>query len=271
MRLAVTHRTVYRYAEPIPYEIQTLRLQPRPYEGMVVLNWRVEGEGGRVLPGFVDGLGNMVHCHAIDRPHRESAIGVTGEVETRRSDGVVQGAPEPLPPAFFLRATSLTLADAAIAALARAAATGRSAIEKLHGLMQGVRDRLAYRPGVTDATTSAADALATGSGVCQDHAHLFIAAARSLGIPARYVSGYLWTGRDGEAYDASHAWAEAFVPELGWVGFDAANRICPTENYIRVAVGLDYWAAAPVRGLRRGLAEESLSVRVQVQRQGADQ
>jgi transglutaminase-like putative cysteine protease len=271
MHLSVLHRTVYRYTDTIRYAIQTLRLQPRPYDGLAVVNWRVEGEGKGSLPSFVDGLGNIVHCQTIDRPHREAAITVTGEVETRRNDGVVVGATEPLPPLFFLRATPLTAPDAAIAALARDSATANDTIERLHGLMHGVRDRLDYRPGATDSSTSAAGALAQGFGVCQDHAHLFIAAARSIGIPARYVSGYLWTGGDDEAYEASHAWAEAFVPELGWVGFDAANRLCPTENYIRVAIGLDYAAAAPVRGLRRGPAEENLSVKVQVRRQGADQ
>jgi transglutaminase-like putative cysteine protease len=137
--------------------------------------------------------------------------------------------------------------------------------------MNRVRDRLDYRPGATDATTTATAALAQGYGVCQDHSHVFIAAARFLGIPARYVSGYLWTGVDDRPYDASHAWTEAHVPGLGWVGFDAANRICPTENYVRVAVGLDYDAAAPVRGLRRGPAEESLDVEVHVRREGAEQ
>lgn len=271
MRLAVVHRTVYRYTDPIRYAIQTLRLEPRPYEGMLVRAWRVEGEDRRPLPRFIDGLGNVVHCRAIDRPHREAAIIVTGEVETRRSDGVVLGTVETLPPPFFLRETPLTAPDDAIAALAEAVRAERDPISRLHALMNDVRDRLDYRPGATDATTAAASALAQGHGVCQDHAHVFIAAARVLGIPARYVSGYLWTGADDRPYDASHAWAETHIPGLGWVGFDAANRICPTENYVRVAVGLDYDAAAPVRGLRRGPAEESLSVEVQVRRDGAEQ
>jgi transglutaminase-like putative cysteine protease len=270
MRLSVMHRTVYRYTAPIRYAIQTLRLEPRPYEGLTVLNWRVEGDGPRPLPRFIDGLGNAVHTQTIDRPHREAAITAIGEVETRRGDGVVLGTVEPLPPLFFLRTTPLTAPDAAIATLADDGAGGNR-IDRLHALMHRVRDRLDYRPGATDIDTSAAVALAQGFGVCQDHAHLFIAAARVMGIPARYVSGYLWTGIDAQPYDASHAWAEAFVPELGWLGFDPANRICPTENYIRVAVGLDYSAAAPVRGLRRGPAEESLDVEVQVRRQGADQ
>jgi transglutaminase-like putative cysteine protease len=271
MRLQVFHRTVYRYSAPIRYAIQSLRLEPRPYEGLNVLNWRVEGEGHHALPSFLDGLGNIVHCYSIDRPHSEAAVSVTGEVDTRRDDGVVVGTVEPMPPEFFLRTTPLTEPDPAIRALAASAAGGKDLIDRLHRLMQTVRDRLDYRPGTTDSQTNAADALANGVGVCQDHAHLFIAAARSIEIPARYVSGYLWTGQNGEEYEATHAWAEACVPDLGWVGFDAANRICPNENYIRVAVGLDYWAAAPVRGVRRGAAEESLSVKVQVRSAGGDQ
>lgn len=271
MRLTVTHRTVYRYTEPVRYTIQTLRLEPRPYEGLTVLNWRVEGESVRGLPRFIDGLGNVVHCQTIDRLHRQATITASGEVETRRGDGVVLGTVEPLPPLFFLRSTPLTQSDAAIEALAHDQNESGDRIERLYRLMYRVREQLDYRPGATDSTTTAAAALAQGHGVCQDHAHLFCAAARLLGIPARYVSGYLWTGKDDQPYDASHAWAEAFVPNLGWVGYDAANRVCPTENYIRVAVGLDYSAAAPVRGLRRGPAEESLSVEVQVRRQGADQ
>jgi transglutaminase-like putative cysteine protease len=270
MRLSVTHRTIYRYTEPVRYTIQTLRLQPQPYEGLSVLSWRVEGESSRALPRFIDGLGNFVHTQTIDRPHREACVTAIGEVETRRGDGVALGTIEPLPPLFFLRTTPLTAPDAAIAALAEDGGGGDS-IDRLHALMHRVRDRLDYRPGMTDIETTAAAALAQGFGVCQDHAQLFVAAARLMGIPARYVSGYLWTGDEPQPGAASHAWAEAHVPGLGWVGFDAANRVCPTECYIRVAVGLDYSAAAPVRGLRRGPAEESLTVDVQVRRPGGDQ
>lgn len=270
MRLAVMHRTVYRYTEPIRYAIQTLRLEPQPYEGLTVLNWRVEGDSSRSLPRFVDGFGNVVHCQTLDRPHREASVTAIGEVETRRGDGVVAGTVEPLPPLFFLRTTPLTAPDAAIAALADDGGAG-NAIDRLHALMHRVRDRLDYRPGVTDIETTASAALSQGFGVCQDHAQLFVAAARLMGIPARYVSGYLWTGDQAQPGDASHAWAEAYVPDLGWLGFDAANRICPTEYYVRVAVGLDYRASAPVRGLRRGPAEESLAVDVRVRRQGGDQ
>jgi transglutaminase-like putative cysteine protease len=270
MRLTVSQRIHQTYAEPVLYAIDALRLQPRPYEGMLVLNWRVASRG-RALPGHIDGLGNMVHCHSIAGLHREATITVTGEVETRRNDGLVEGAPETLPPAFFLRATPLTAVDAAIADLAHASTRVRGTIEKLHDLMQGVRDHLAYRPSAAQDQISAADALRHGTGACQDHAHLFIAGARALGIPARYVSGYLAAGRTGVSGDACHAWAEAFVPELGWVGFDPAHRICPTENYIRVAIGLDCRKAAPVRSVRRGADEESRRVEVRVSRPDADQ
>jgi transglutaminase-like putative cysteine protease len=270
MRLQVRHQTAYHYASPIDYAIQTLRLSPRPHDGLAVVRWRVRGEGRHDLPSFVDGFGNLAHSHTVNRPHSSAAVFVEGEVETRSTDGVVRGAAEPLPPAFFLRATPLTAADPAIGALARSV-TGDSELDRLYALMNAVRDRLDYRPGVTDAATTAAAALVAGAGVCQDHAHLFIAAARLLGIPARYVGGYLWTGDEVREYEASHAWAEAYVDHLGWVGFDAANRICPGEAYIRTAIGLDYWSAAPVRGVRRGEASERLAVKVSVMQAGAEQ
>jgi transglutaminase-like putative cysteine protease len=125
--------------------------------------------------------------------------------------------------------------------------------------MLAIRERVDYVVGVTSSATTAAEALAQGRGVCQDHAQVFAAAARCLGHPARYVSGYLWT--EAGTSDANHAWAEAHVDGLGWVGFDPAN---PTEAYVRVAIGLDYLEAAPVRGVRRGVAEETLDVAVDV-------
>jgi transglutaminase-like putative cysteine protease len=271
MHLRVFHRTRYRYSAPVSYSIQTLRLTPVPYEGLTVLDWRIEVNGRSALPSLIDGLGNILHCHSIDGPHCDTTITAEGVVDTHSADGIVIGAPEPLPPVFFLRATPLTAADAAIVELAREAAAGKDPLETLHGLMHSARARLSYQPGHTDVETSAAVALQRGRGVCQDHAHLLIAAARAIGIPARYVSGYLWTGNDMQDHDASHAWTEAFVDGLGWIGFDASNGICPDETYIRVSVGLDYWAAAPVRGVRRGAAAEEMRVEVQVQHASADQ
>jgi transglutaminase-like putative cysteine protease len=264
MLLTLRHETSYAYSEPIAYAIQSLRMTPRAYDGLSILSWRVRGTSKHELPSFTDGFGNLVHSHSVNELHRGYRITVEGKVETRDTQGLVQGAPEPLPPGFYLRPTPLTTSSAAIAELARAGTAAPGSVDWAVALMQEVRDRIDYKPGLTDARTRAEEALAKGVGVCQDHAHVFIAAARALAVPARYVSGYLWTGTNGGVEEASHAWAEAFLDGLGWVGFDPSNRIQPTESYIRLAVGLDYHSAAPVRGIRRGIGEESLSVSLRV-------
>ena len=128
--------------------------------------------------------------------------------------------------------------------------------------MLGIAEAVAYKPGETHVHTTGAEALEQGSGVCQDHAHIFCAAARALDIPARYVSGYMTQGVGHDAHTASHAWGEAFVDSLGWVGFDPTNRACPDESYVRTAIGLDYSEAGPMRGVRAGGGDEELSVRV---------
>ena len=261
MRLAIRHTTAYRYSQPIVYAIQTLRLTPRPYEGFNVISWRVRGEGKHELPSLVDGYGNIVHCHTMNRTHDQASIIVEGDVETSASDGIVRGAVETLPPLFYLRPTRLTAIDETIRALALGVA-GKG-YDRLLGWMDAVRRMVDYRSGTTDAATTAAEALRAGAGVCQDHAHLFIAGARAMGIPARYVGGYLWSGGD-SGREASHAWAEAYLADFGWIGFDPANRCLPGEAYVRASIGLDYWSAAPVRGVRRGAGEESLAVDVKV-------
>ena len=127
-----------------------------------------------------------------------------------------------------------------------------------------------YVVGATHVHTSAAEALKDGEGVCQDHAHIFISAARVMGLPARYVNGYFLTDSD-EPAEAHHAWAEVWMGGLGWLGFDPANRLCPTDRYVRLACGLDSASAAPIRGTRRGGVEEALDVTVEVQQQSAQQ
>ena len=266
MRIHVRHRTVYRYDTRIDYTIQLLRLCPRDHEGQSVLGWDLRVPGRKEpLPVSEDGFGNIVHVHTVNAAHDETAVEIEGEAETSDTHGVVRGGEERLPPAFFLRPTTMTARDAAIEDLAEGAVAGASDdVERLHRLMDEVRRRIAYAVGASDATTTAKAALAKGEGVCQDHAHVFIAAAQSLGYPARYVSGYLWTGDNAEPYQAGHAWAEAYVEGLGWVGFDPANGVSPSDAYVRTAVGQDYQTAAPVRGLRRGLASEDLHVEVRI-------
>jgi transglutaminase-like putative cysteine protease len=205
----------------------------------------------------------------VDRPHQEVHIRVTGQVETTDTGGVLSGTLEPFPPQFYLRETEQTRADGAIRALARSVQDmSENTLDCLHRLMAAIRDAIDYRTGETDAMTSAIEAITNGAGVCQDHAHVFIAAARSLDIPARYVSGYLLNAETGSESEAAHAWAEALVPDLGWVAFDVANRVCANDLYVRIGVGLDYREAAPVRGVRRGGGEETMSVNVRVAQAG---
>jgi transglutaminase-like putative cysteine protease len=269
MLISVRHFTRYRYAEPVAYAIESLRLTPATFKGQRVHAWQVRVAGaGRPLE-FRDGFGNLVQLVTVNVRHQELVIEAAGTVETEDCHGVVAGPPNVSPPRVFLRETAQTRPDAAIRTLAAAVGTG-DRLERLHALAAAVRDRVEYVPGATDAHTGAAEALADGRGVCQDHAHIFIAAARTLGVPARYVTGYLVLGAQSTA-EAHHAWAEAHVEGLGWVGFDVANRICPTERYVRLAAGLDAGYAAPVVGSRRGGSAEALDVSVEVEQQSAQQ
>ena len=270
MLISVRHVTRYRYAEPVSYTIQSLRLTPASFEGQRVLDWQVRAAGVPPALQFRDGFGNVVHLITVNGRHEELVIEAGGTVETRDCNGVVAGLAKGAPPRVFLKETPQTTPDGAIRGLAEAvlveAGHGKDTLAKLHALLAAVRDRVEYVAGETDTHTSAAEALADGKGVCQDHAHIFIAAARTLAIPARYVTGYLVLDGQGTA-EAHHAWAEAWVEGLGWVGFDVANRVCPTDCYVRLACGLDAGYAAPIVGSRRGGETETLDVSVTVQQQ----
>ncbi|GAB2501251.1 transglutaminase domain-containing protein [Arenimonas alkanexedens] len=226
-------------------------------------SWRVEVNGRVLPPTSVDGFGNPVATHAIDHKVSQLHLAVHAVVITHDRSGVHGDDAGGLPPMFFLKPTPLTLPSPGIIALADAVAGEGAALERLHRLVNAVRDHVDYISDTTHAGTSAAEAFAAGSGVCQDHAQVLIAAARHLGFPARYVSGYLCP-MDASAAAASHAWTELFVDGLGWVGFDPANRVSPDEHYVRVACGRDYADAAPVRGLHRGGEDETLEVDVRI-------
>ena len=265
MRARIYHETVYRYDTPIDYSCQLIRMTPGPYERQRVLDWRVGGLGELSLSSTSDGFGNLMHMLTLDRMHQSATIVATGTVEVEDTHGIVRGAVETLPPSFYLMETPITAPDDALQALARRFSKGGSADARLatmHKLMNGIREAVDYEVGATHVQTTAAEALRAGHGVCQDHAHVFMACARLLGVPARYVSGYLVTGEGDEVFEASHAWAEAHIEDLGWVAFDPANAICATDRYVRVAVGRDYRDAAPTRGVRRGMADEHLEVNI---------
>lgn len=269
MRISIGHVSRYVYSEPTKYSILALRLTPPSFQGQRVVEWRVSAPGIDTVKPFRDGFGNMVHLVSCTEEHSESLIIAKGVVDTEDRAGIVRGLLDPAPLRVYRRSTPKTTATKEIIALQREA-SAKADIRGMHNLMHAVRDAIEYQIGATTAHTTAAEALAEGRGVCQDHAHVFIAAARSLGIPARYVSGYILTGAD-EPSDANHAWSEVWLEGLGWVGFDPANGVCPTEKYVRLATGLDATFAAPIRGSRRGVANEELDVIVEVQQQSSQQ
>jgi transglutaminase-like putative cysteine protease len=264
MRLKITHQTSYRYDQPVQSLVQSLRLTPSVFEGQRVVDWAISVSGGQRGAAFRDGAGDWIEGWTVRGPVEEVTVAIEGQIDTRDTAGVLRGHREGVNPLVYLRATALTKPDAGLRELA-ASVTGDDALDLAHKLSAAVSGAIAYLPGVTEAGTTAAEALALGQGVCQDHAHALIACAHLHGLPARYVSGYLHSSADGEPHDAAHAWTEIHVGSLGWVGFDAANACCPDARYVRLGSGYDAQDAAPVRGLTVGSGAESMDVRLQVQ------
>jgi len=265
MRLRIAHSIVLRYDPPAPGVIQVLRLTPRNHEGQYVIGWRIDVSADARLNAHEDAFGNLTHVFTVDGPLEVLSIKVDGEVETQNTDGVVRGTVERFPPSLFLRDTPLTQADKRIREFAQEARAANSGdvLADLHALLHRLHDEL---PGAGDEpqeAATAAEVFARKRGIARDLTHIFIGAAHSLHIPARYIAGYFCADSAAEQH-SGHAWAEAFVPDLGWVGFDAANCVCPTDAYVRVAVGLDALGAVPVRGTRYGIGGETLAVAINV-------
>ncbi len=263
MRLTVDHVTRYRYDRPVRAVVQSHRLTPSTYDGQRVMDWNITVSNGTMGGAFRDGAGDRVQGWTVAGPVEEITVTVHGTVETTDLTGVLRGHRETVNPECYMRATLPTRADMALRRLGEGAAVAEG-LDLAHALSEAVADAIAYRPGVTTAHTTAAEALALGEGVCQDHAHALIAVARTRGLPARYVSGYLHSDASGDAHEAAHAWAELFLPGFGWVGFDPANRCCPDDRYIRLGSGFDAQDAAPIRGISRGEGREALDVAVAV-------
>jgi transglutaminase-like putative cysteine protease len=268
MRICVAHETVYRYDPPCTGVIQTLRLTPRNHTGQYVVNWRIDVSADCRLEPQEDAFGNITHAFSVAGPVGELRLLVEGEVETQDTAGVVRGAVERFQPALFLRETALTHVDKAIRVYATqfAGPPATNRLATLHNLLAGLHRDVVFDTQATSAAPSAVDALRRGRGISQDFAHIFIAVARALGVPARFVAGY-FRGEHACAQNglnAGHAWAEAHVPDLGWVGFDPATGICVTDQHVRVAVGLDHLGAARVRGAHYGGGQEDVAVNLNV-------
>jgi transglutaminase-like putative cysteine protease len=267
MRIRIAHETRYTYERPARAIQQVFRLTPRDHEGQHVVTWRLEPSAEGTLRAAEDPYGNICHHFAPEGEISEFTLRVTGIVETHEAAGLVQGTVERLPDLVYLRDTELTAADNAIRVFAHdlGPASSGDTLSLLHKLLEAVHGEVAFDTGTTDVGTTAAQSFALRRGVCQDLTHIFISAARCLGVPARYASGYFRRVDGVVEQDAGHAWAEAKTPELGWVGFDPANGISTTEAHVRVAVGLDYLSVAPIRGTRRGGGSETLEVTLRVE------
>ncbi len=266
MRLKIRHETRFTYATPAHSAIQLLRLTPRNHDGQFVKRWRVEADADYRLDRDEDAFGNITHLFSIEGPIESMSIAVEGEVETTDTAGIVRGTAERAPLGLWLRDSALTIADPPVRDFARAtsAREGGQTLPSLHAINEEIHDLMTLISDEDGLTQKPEDVFKTLKGTSRDLAQYFIACARVLHIPARYVSGYYLTGEDGDA-GGSHAWAEAHVDGIGWIGFDPAIGRSPTDHYIRVAVGIDSLDAAPVRSAHLGGFDEELKASVRVQ------
>ncbi len=268
MLISIKHKTKYTYEEEAAHTIQSLRLTPRSFPGQNIVNWKISAPNKENALEFLDCYGNMVHTITIAEPHDKVIITAEGTVETADTNGVVSGLNDLAPSSVFLRKTQQTEPSPEIKELATRSVKGDT-LATMHELNHKILEKVEYVKGVTTNKTSASESFELGKGVCQDHTHIFIAAARTLNVPARYITGYLLTEDDNA--EAHHAWAEVYVNNLGWVGFDVSNQLCPTEHYVRLSCALDAGGAAPVRGAYQGGEDETLNVTVEVKQQQQSQ
>ncbi len=265
MRLRIAHSTTYRYEPPASGVIQILRMTPGSHDSQYVADWQIDVSTDSRLDKHEDAFGNITHV-LTHGPLSDLTITVEGLIETQDTGGILRGTDERFPPSLFLRPTDLTDLTPAMEALVRELTPSAESdpLGYLHALMLGINAHMTFDTDPTSSGTTASEAFSLKRGVCQDYAHIFIACARIGGIPARFVSGHFWRADGANQQEAGHAWAEAHVPGLGWVGFDPANAICTTDAHARIAIGLDYLGAAPVRGTRYGGGMETLTVAVRV-------
>lgn len=262
MDLTINHITEYSYDAPVDYALQKVRLRPQSSRLQEVRHWCVDVTGGTIETSYLDHYGNHVDLVSMTPGARSLTLRASGTVITEDQAGILGQVYGCAPLWHFCEPTLMTMPGPAIRALPLE--IGADPVADLHALSAAILKALPYESGRTEVDTSAEDALSGSHGVCQDHAQIFVAAARLAGLPARYVSGYLMMD-DRTEQDATHAWAEAHVEGLGWTGFDISNGVSPDARYVRIATGRDARDAAPVEGLRRGTAQETLMVSLQVQ------
>lgn len=288
MKLHVQHRTAYRYSGPVTLAHNQARLTPRTFETQRCLFTQLQIEPHpTLLVTWSDFFGNPTTYFTMEEPHLDLSITMEAEVElspqpikaaaahdlpweqaahwlTSRHDPVTLAATP------FLYASPYCKLGAEVERYARKSfSPGRKLYEAVRELTQRIFTDFKYDPQATTINTTTEELFRIGRGVCQDFAHLQIACLRSVGLAARYVSGYLVTrpppGKPKLiGSDASHAWLSVFFPELGWIDFDPTNNCLPTAEHITLAWGRDYFDIAPIKGLYLGESQSTLSVAVDV-------
>jgi len=259
MKLNIQHVTHYDYSAPVQYALQSLCLTPQASAHQTVHDWTLSAPA----PLFAqrDGYGNMAHTWSLAQRLYASSVRAGGMVETHASPWLADDA---VPPRLYLRITPLTAADDRLLALGRAHLADGVDEASAMTLADAVLRRVRYKAGATSVSTTALQAWELGGGVCQDHAHVFIAACRAVGVPARYVSGYFFAPDEPDL--ASHAWVDVCMDELAhrWLSIDITHGCLMDQRHVRLAVGLDYAACSPIRGIREGGGDETMRVRIDI-------
>jgi transglutaminase-like putative cysteine protease len=270
VRIAIEHRTTLSYGADVVESVMDARLGPRTDEHQRWIAFDLRVDPSASVRRYNDGFGNAAHLITLARPHRAIELVMRGEVETTLADPFEspRTPPTSLAPGDVADFLSPSPLIPAAPELEIAAAPFREdpPVEAVRKLMHLVHERFEYRPDVTTVETTVADVLAGASGVCQDFAHVLIGMCRAIGIPSRYVSGYILAGSEPDdpkrGAGASHAWVEAYTPTHGWRGFDPTNDLMASEHHVKMAVGRDYHDVPPTRGTFRGVADEALAVAV---------
>ncbi len=258
MKLTIKHQTEYHYAETVRHSTQYLRLTPPNTSRQRILKWELELPKQATMT--TDGYGNILHVLSLDTPYDSMLIRASGEVEIKEDadDDIADN----ISPLSYLRTTKLTQPTASLKKLSENnLRSSASSLDDLKSLMQSVLAEMPYRPGSTDVSYSADEAYRLKSGVCQDHTHVFITCCRHAGLPARYVSGYLYT--PDSTHVAMHAWAEVWLTDH-WHTFDVTNNTCSPHQHLKLANGMDYLDACPIRGVRFGGGTEGMEAKAAV-------
>jgi transglutaminase-like putative cysteine protease len=266
MRLRIEHTTSFTYSETISEAYTEMRLCPLDTSTQNRLNFQLTTEPRGEVMQYRDRFGNLVHHFDALETHERRVVRGISEVITNSEFTDDQKELSPLDEFDYLAATNYAPLSDAVCDFASPHVVEGNTSETALRLMNVVFGSMKYEPGATDVRTTALEALSLSRGVCQDFAHLLLAACRCLKIPARYVSGYIY-GENTEttvANAASHAWVDVFTSERGWVSIDPTHDCEQTDRYVRVAVGRDYADVPPTRGVYKGKAKESLDVDVKV-------